>query len=399
MSKKHNILRNTYVLSALLALAVTLVINLCFMLFIAYGDYISGESLKDRQERREMMRQEHDMMPQEGVKGEMPHREEMRGDVKPGEKPEMMPKPDNLPEKPGVIPPHLFWNLLWNFLATYILFLANLKLLNIKCFKQWKKNGLALIVTLIWIALYTYIFFRVAGINPPEHPRMGHAFRGIMTVSAFNGVLVYFSSLLAFYFMRWHDTAIENEALRALNYSTQYEALKSKLDPHFLFNALNTLSGLIAINSTQTEAYIQKLSAIFRTTLKHDDVVSVEDEVEFTKAYGDLMVIRYDNSLNVVYEIPESIKKHRIVSFGIQTLLENAIKHNTITTKKPLAVSIGSEEGYVTVSNAKQPRKEVEAGNGLGLKLLSERCLAVMERDIVIIDDNENFTVKIPIDI
>ena len=363
---KHRIsYRNIYVASALLALAVTVVVNLCILLSMAYGDYISGIKYTEQQEIME-----HHVAP-----------------------------PDNNPppQKPGMLP-HCFWlELGIKFVETYLLFLVSLKILFAKRMQQWQKNTIVLLITILCILAFAVQFLLMRQGDMTHHHGMRHAITGMLTVSAFNGTFVYFSSLLYFYVNRWHDTTLENEALRAANLTTEYEALKAKLDPHFLFNALNTLSGLVAINSDSTEKYIQKLSTIFRMTLNHEDVIKVSDELKFAQAYDDLMTIRYDKALHVEYSVASTMMDCRIVAFGIQTLLENAVKHNTITARQPMHVLVSSEDGCIVVSNTRHPKREVEAGNGMGLKLLSKRCSAIMGHDIEIEETENMFTVKIPV--
>lgn len=373
----NKISEHPYGIAIVLALTVAVLFNVCFLLFFAYGDYIiSSNQYEER------------MMP--------PH-ERMEAPAK------KMP-PGNMPprmehkKKPGFPLRMFFENVVRHFLSTLILFAICMHILFRSKWKEWKKVTLIAIVSIAWILLYGFLSARLMNSGDDVGPggRI-HFVRAMTTIGLFLGLTVFFLSLLTYYISKWHETSMENETLRTLNYSNQYEALKSKLDPHFLFNALNTLSGLIAIKSDRTDEYIQKLSSIFRTTLSHEDVTTLAKEIDFAKAYGGLMTIRYEKSLCIAYNIPDDIMNRKIVSFGIQTLLENVIKHNTITMRMPMAICISCEDNHIVVRNQIHPRKEKEQNNGLGLKLLSERCIALLGKDIIIENNDTVFTVRIPL--
>jgi len=382
-----------YKLSLVMALAVAVLFNICFLLFSVYGDYIIS-NYKSENNIEETRMPPPDRKEAPGMKPEMMEHPKMDGRMNP----EMERPQHRMEEKhPGIQPSIFFGNLVSHFLFTFMLFAICFSILFKGKYAEWKKMTFVTVACLMWIMAYGYLSARFIAFGGPEGPGKIHMIRAMTTISLFLGLMVFTSSLIIYYVRKWHEAALENEALRTLNYSSQYEALKSKLDPHFLFNALNTLSGLIAIESKQTEEYVQKLSSIFRTTLSHEDVSALEDEVDFAKAYGDLMTIRYEKSLQIVYDIPEEMMDRKIVSFGIQTLIENAIKHNTITLRKPLEISVRYNDNYIVVSNQIHPRKETEQSNGLGLKLLSERCIALLGKDIIIENVNEVFTVKIPL--
>lgn len=373
----NKISEHPYGMATVMALTVAVLFNICFLLFFAYGDYIISSN---QHEKRMMPPHERMEVPSK----EMPPKE--------------IPPRMEHEEKPGFPPRMFFENVLRHFLSTLILFAFCMHVLFRSEWKEWKKITFIAIISIAWILLYGFLSARFMDFG--DHGGPGgkiHFVRAMTTIGLFLGLTVFFLSLLIYYISRCHETAMENEVLRTLNYSNQYEALKSKLDPHFLFNALNTLSGLIAIKSDRTEEYIQKLSSIFRTTLSHEDVTTLADEIDFAKAYGDLMTIRYEKSLCIAYKVPDEMMNRKIVSFGIQTLLENAIKHNTITMRMPMAIDVIYEEGHIVVRNQIHPRKETEQSNGLGLKLLSERCNALLGKDIIIEDNDAVFTVKIPL--
>jgi len=122
------------------------------------------------------------------------------------------------------------------------------------------------------------------------------------------------------------QTALENRTLIAENMRTRYEALKNQVDPHFLFNSLNTLNALVKIDADKAQQYVQQLSYVFRYTLQNKEIISLEEELDFTRAYCHLMQIRYGDSLQIVYQIDPRFHKCSIIPLSLQTLVENAIK-------------------------------------------------------------------------
>ena len=133
---------------------------------------------------------------------------------------------------------------------------------------------------------------------------------------------------------------VENQSLAIESLQNRYDALKSQVDPHFLFNSLNTLNGLIGLNDKRAHEYVDQLSQVFRFTMQDHQVVSLDDELRFVDSYIYLMKIRYNEAFNVHFRIDPAYRSCKVVPFALQTLVENAIKHNVITRKNPLSVII-----------------------------------------------------------
>lgn len=205
------------------------------------------------------------------------------------------------------------------------------------------------------------------------------------------------SSILIYFIDKQERSKIEKEILIAENLRSQYNALTAQLNPHFLFNSLNTLKALIKLNPEKAQEYTQQLSDIFRYTTKNKEVITVEEEIEFSQTYGNMMLMRYENNLNIVYNIDSVHLPKQILPFSIQTLIENAIKHNTISMRKPLTIEIFSDEaGKIVVRNLKSPKRDLGASNGLGLKNLNDRYKYQFKQEIEILNSQEYFEVKIP---
>lgn len=188
---------------------------------------------------------------------------------------------------------------------------------------------------------------------------------------------------------------LENEILASKNHIARYEALKNQVNPHFLFNSLNTLQSLIV--NDKAKDYVQELSNVLRYTLQKDEVVTLRKEIQFTKSYCTIMRIRYGTNLDFNFDIDERMMEDEIIPLSIQILVENAIKHNVISDKQPLVVNITSdfENRRIVISNKIQPKVEDSSGNGIGLANLSERYRLKWNHEIEIYNDGIYFCVGI----
>lgn len=191
--------------------------------------------------------------------------------------------------------------------------------------------------------------------------------------------------------------AVENETLRSENILTRFEALKSQLNPHFLFNSLNTLQSLIVTDPAKAENYMQQLSAVLRNTLQNKEVTTLEDEMNCVNAYCEMMQIRYGENLRFEFKIDARYNKYMVLPLSLQSLVENSVKHNVITSKQPLVVTIATGDDYIAVSNPIQPKISPEEGNGIGLVNLTERYKLKWNRKVEITNDGLTFCVKLPL--
>ena len=191
--------------------------------------------------------------------------------------------------------------------------------------------------------------------------------------------------------------AVENETLRSQNILTRFEALKSQLDPHFLFNSLNTLQSLITLDTEKAENYLQQLSSVLRYTLQNKEVLSLEDEIKCVYAYCEMMHVRYGENLQFEFKIDAKYNNYSVLPLSLQSLIENAVKHNVISSKQPLVVTVATGDDCVMVSNPIQAKTTPEESNGIGLANLSERYRLKWNKDVEITNDGNTFSVKLPL--
>lgn len=190
------------------------------------------------------------------------------------------------------------------------------------------------------------------------------------------------------------------ERLEESSIKARYSALQSQLNPHFLFNSLNTLVAEIEYNPRNAVLFTQNLSDAYRYILKsqQEGVVTWQEEQEFLDSYLFLHRVRLGDCIRLNRQYPDSLNHRKIPSLTLQLLIENVIKHNVIHVGKPMVIDLVyiPETDQVAVHNP-VCRKPGVASLGNGLRNLSERYLLISGRDIEIAQDEMNFTVKIPI--
>lgn len=200
-------------------------------------------------------------------------------------------------------------------------------------------------------------------------------------------------------FDRWQENAVRAAKLEKEKTQVQYDNLRNQLNPHFLFNSLSSLDSLIEDDPILARKFLRQLSKVFRYVLQHKDkgVVSLEVEIDFINIYIALLKTRFDGAFNVVFAISESDMDREIVPVTLQVLLENAIKHNVISETQPLTITISASEDYLIVENKIQRKGRVETSNGEGLKNLVNLYGFLSQEPVVIIDNSQQFAVKIPL--
>lgn len=177
----------------------------------------------------------------------------------------------------------------------------------------------------------------------------------------------------------------------------EFNNLKNQVNPHFLHNSFNSLTYLIEENPSKAVDYVQKLSRFFRKsfTLTQSEIIPLKEELKLVNDYIDIQKQRYGKNLKIFIDIPnpESIV---VIPMVLQTLVENAVKHNIISEAKPLSVTIRQTENFIVVENNKQLRK-LEQSTKTGLRNISSQYKHLSKRAIEMNDREEKFQVKIPI--
>lgn len=202
-----------------------------------------------------------------------------------------------------------------------------------------------------------------------------------------------------YFFNAWKSGIQRVEALAKESVQSQLEALKSQLDPHFLFNSLNTLSFLIDEKNTEAQTYLEKLADVYRYVLvsKQKDVVSLQEEMEFVEAYMYLNKVRFRENIQIEKQLETGALEKKVAPLSLQMLIENAIKHNIISKDKPLKIQISANEKTLSVVNNLQEKITFEQSTKVGLQNIQNRY-ALLTNESIFIEKNQNtFKVELPL--
>jgi len=189
----------------------------------------------------------------------------------------------------------------------------------------------------------------------------------------------------------------EVKELRLANLEAQKQMLLQQLQPHFLFNSLSALKSLIKENADKAESYTVQLSDFLRYSVQHheSDIVTLEEELKFTTNYIELQKVRFEESIQYAIEpiLPEQAIM-KIPIFALQTLVENAIKHNAFTNHKPLYIDITFKENTIKVCNNKLAKSFISS-SGIGLLNLKKRYALFSGKTITVNETTDSFCVSI----
>ncbi len=203
------------------------------------------------------------------------------------------------------------------------------------------------------------------------------------------------------FFKEIQSEKLKSEKLKKEVMSSELNALKAHIDPHFLFNSFNTLSGLIDEDTKQAQAFLKGLSKIYRYILenRNQQINSIRSEVDFASAYLALHQTRFEDSIFLSNEFSESKEDKKIASLSLQLLLENAVKHNSFDDSNPLQISIKEEAGFLVVENNVKARTNLRTGKsvGMGIQNIKDRYELLTDRKVIVENSNGTFKVKLPI--
>ena len=262
-----------------------------------------------------------------------------------------------------------------------------------------KRIVLAILVTIIAVNVLSDSFFAIKHLI--SHQPVFKKFNIIYTFrDLFTGIIVIsgMSFIKAVYdkqTVKNENQVLQNEILRG-----QYESLKNQISPHFMFNSLTALRELIDQDAADAKLYVSHLSLVLRYTLSSIESKSkcLYEELEVAESYMHLVKIRFGSSIKVETNVDYTYKDFRLPPLAIQTLLENAIKHNEISKKNPFTIRIetGSDE-VLSITNTVQEKVTKEFSSGLGLSNLSKQYHYLGGKDITISNKNNEFRVELPL--
>ncbi|MDY6915546.1 MAG: histidine kinase [Candidatus Cloacimonadota bacterium] len=282
---------------------------------------------------------------------------------------------------------------LGNYIVGFILIIMLLSLLKSKEFNRKIKIIISigffcflLLITLdiMHILDFAHMFFTPLGIGIAI---LAIVF-GIVLIEHYNNIMI-----------ELEEKKIKLLQMEQKNLTSKYNALKNQIDPHFLFNSLGTLLSLIEYDSRQATIFVEELSRVYRYILqiKEKQYIKVQKEIDFTYSFFYLLKQRFHESLKIDIKSSATVSDYYILPLSLQTLLENAVKHNIVSPQNPLNIRIICNEEKLIIINNLQPKRQRLPSHRLGLKNLQERYNLIMKKSINIIKTPKEFRVELPL--
>lgn len=288
------------------------------------------------------------------------------------------------------------------FTISFILFWINfyiLKPLQSNKKINWINFILAFAVSFFVVLILThYLFALKKGFLPKSDiPRSGHLF---ITKDFFLALVVIICIYVIRLVFQNQKNRLEIQSLKIENLQRQFDALKNQVSPHFLFNSLSSLRTLINESPEVAQEYLDQLSTVLRYTLQSNEnrLVNLSDELQFVESYFFLIKLRFTKNISLVKSISNELLGYKVPPLALQILLENAIRHNEISKRNPLEISIATtQDRTLVVSNTINKKFAPEPGAGVGLANLSNQYRILGDRDISIRKEDQKFIVEIPL--
>jgi sensor histidine kinase YesM len=303
----------------------------------------------------------------------------------------------------------------WGFLLATVITLAVVFLIYITCgmvgvIFMNKYSKYSQTFRRIALSLLTYVLIMVAGISLLF---FGYDYLGFMDFTinysnyfwtlmiglAANFLATSFNEGAAFY-MKWRSLVDEAEQLKKENLQSQLEGLKGQVNPHFLFNSLNSLSSLISEDPAKAEKFLDEMSKVYRYMLRtnEDGLTTLETELQFIQSYFHLLKTRYNDGLEMELKIDEKLLHYLIPPLTLQILVENAVKHNMILRDSPLVIQLMTTNSRkLVVTNNLQRKKRMVFSNKVGLNNIHNKYRLMKQEEIMIRDDGKEFSVVVPL--
>jgi hypothetical protein len=201
-------------------------------------------------------------------------------------------------------------------------------------------------------------------------------------------------------FSIWKENIQEAEQLKKANLQTRFDGLKNQVNPHFLFNSINTLSSLIHEDKARAEKFIDEMSNVYRYLLRNneEELVTLSTELKFINSYYHLLKTRYGNAIEMKISIDNSLENYLLPPLTLQLLVENAVKHNNVLKDKPLLIEIyDSMNGWLTVKNNIQKKTTKVDSSKVGLNNIKEKFRLLNQPGVLITETTTEFVVMLPL--
>lgn len=229
-----------------------------------------------------------------------------------------------------------------------------------------------------------------------------YSFKSMLLMYQFRGILINLTVFMFIHFLyqSYHaqQVSLQLERVKADSLNARYELLKQQVNPHFLFNSLNTLKVMIDVHDADASNFVVKLSNFYRFSLdsRKEDLIPLRKELEILEAYIFLLQSRFEEGISVQIDLGEEAKATFIPPFTLQLLAENCIKHNVVSIENPLYIRIFEDNGCLIIRNNQQPRNASEESSGIGLSNIKERYRHIGATRVEIMDTDQFFIIKLP---
>ncbi|KAA0992284.1 sensor histidine kinase [Dyadobacter aurulentus] len=296
----------------------------------------------------------------------------------------------------------------FSFCCIFSFWTINFALIDFSGFRESKKSARKLVLRILLSTVCAIAIFLTIGFADNSELLLSQVrgalihspkawFYLILRIILLNGLVI----LIKYFYdvaEKSRRVQAELETLKRENLIALHESLKQQLNPHFLFNSLNTLKSLVKQDQMQSLKFIDQLASIYRYMLVHNGMteVTLDEEICFLKSYVNLLQIRYGEAFTVDIQIPASILAATVPPNTLQLLIENVVKHNVFSQKRPLKVCIYVADGFLVVKNNLQFKKAGETSQ-VGLNNINNRFEILKGRGIRVEKDANHFEVLLPI--
>ncbi len=282
--------------------------------------------------------------------------------------------------------------LIFSFIFALIILYLN----DNQAFNLTKRLLFSFLIYLFCTVIFIQLHFKILDISESQKIiRVGYHFRNMFILCI---------SILTIHFLKAtrqkQELILKNKTLEAENLKAQLNSLQRQLNPHFLFNSLNSLQSLMREDVEKSQIFVQNLSTVLRYSLdfQKKELITVSEEFQLLEAYLYLLKIRFGDKINLKFEKVE-LAKGFLPPLALQLLIENAVNHNEISTQKPLTIQViyEKESSTLSVINNFSPKRKNTLGAGLGLFNLNNRYELLSKKQMEITQNEHEFKVIIPI--
>ncbi|MEO1049614.1 MAG: histidine kinase [Bacteroidota bacterium] len=302
--------------------------------------------------------------------------------------------------------------LVYNIIQFYSIFKLNALIINrLEIRLPWKEyavkriiiefistTAIAFAITAAMVLIHHYfIIINVDFLSDSEGLKVS-MFYNLVNINTINIIFIAAYEIIFLYRER-KRLQLESERQQKENILSQFETLKNQINPHFLFNSMNALSNLIENNPEQATQFTREFSKVFRhiLELKENAVVEVSEELDLLKSYLFLQKTRFEENLIIDLKVGAERLSDLIPPFSLQLMVENAIKHNEISSTNPLHITIEDQGNFIIVKNNLQMRGDKVVSTKVGLRNLKERYKLLSEKKPEFFMEDDHYTAKLPL--